>query len=77
MLRIYPFINNVPNSSNVMDEMNILATGTLATGTLAAHATTLGVRILWSAQMGYDVRVEYKPHSLMCNGCVNPLARKN
>lgn len=72
MLRIYPFINNVPNSSNVMDEMNILATGTLA-----AHATTLGVRILWSAQMGYDVRVEYKPHSLMCNGCVNPLARKD
>jgi hypothetical protein len=71
MLRIYPFINNVPNSSNVMDEMNILATGTLAA------ATTLGVRILGSAQMGYDVRVEYKPHSLMCNGCVNPLARKN
>jgi hypothetical protein len=72
MLRIYPFINAVPNSSNVMDETNILATGTLA-----AHATTLGVRILRSAQMGYDVRVEYKPHSLMCNGCVNPLARKN
>jgi hypothetical protein len=59
-------------SLRMLDEMNILATGTLA-----AHATTLGVRILASAQMGYDVRVEYKPHSLMCNGCVNPLARKN